>query len=541
MTNTINISLAQLNFIVGDLEGNKDKIIAAHKESSHNKADLVVFSELAVTGYPPEDLMLRADFQEKSMDIVRKLAPITNNGTAILLGSPWREGESLYNAAILLDDGEIKHISGKSDLPNYGVFDEKRIFHAAPIPSPMEFRGINLGIMICEEMWNDKVCANLKDLGAELLISINASPFEYDKQNLRLQHARHCVEKTSLPIIYLNQIGGQDELVFDGASFILSDKGDIKLTMPHYNEKIITSKWQKNNNIWQVEGKEVETPSDKYESIYNALVLGLRDYVKKNGFPGVIIGMSGGVDSALSAAIAVDALESSNIRLIMMPSKYTSAESIEDAQECSDLLNVNLEIISIEKIVDSFTETLKEPFKNTKSDITEENLQSRIRGNLLMAISNKFGKMVLTTGNKSEMAVGYATIYGDMCGGFNVLKDIYKMDVFELCRWRNLQSAVIPERIITKPPSAELRPDQYDQDSLPPYDILDEILYRLIELRQSSEDIGHSGFDINIVKKISRLVKLAEYKRRQAPPGIKITGRAFGRDRRYPITSKVEL
>ncbi len=530
------IALAQLNLTVGDLDGNYNKIVAAHKNAHEQHADLVVFSELAVTGYPPEDLILRKDFQEKAMEIVRKLEPLTKNGTAILIGSPWREGEHLYNAAILLDGGEIKHISCKSDLPNYGVFDEKRIFHTACLPEPLEFRGIKLGVLICEEMWNDTTSTHLKNLGAELLISINASPFEQDKHNKRLLHARQNVEDTDLPIIYLNQIGGQDELVFDGGSFILSEKGDILFTMPHFAEDVAISYWHK-NHIWHCQPGEVTIGYDKHAAIYHALTLSLTDYVKKNGFPGVVIGMSGGIDSALSAAIAVDALGAGNVRLIMMPSKYTSAESLQDAQDCAALLGVHLENIPIRDIVDSFSATLHDSFKNTKPDTTEENLQSRIRGDILMAISNKFGQMVLTTGNKSEMAVGYATLYGDMCGGFNVLKDVYKTDVFHLSHWRNLQSAVIPENIITKAPTAELRPDQKDEDTLPPYEILDKILHRLIELRQSSEDIAHSGFAPDIVKKVARMVRLSEYKRKQAAPGTKITALAFGRDRRYPITS----
>ncbi len=538
---SLNISLAQLNFTVGDLQGNYHKIVLAHKIAHGKKADLIVFSELAVTGYPPEDLILRQDFQEEAMNIVRKLAALTKNGTAILLGSPWREGDNLYNAAILLDGGEIKHISCKSDLPNYGVFDEKRVFHAAPLPEPMDFRGIKLGVMICEEMWNNTTCKHLKKLGAELLISINASPFESRKHEQRLTHARQNVEETHLPIIYLNQIGGQDELVFDGSSFVLSDKGDIMLTMPHFEEDLTTILWKKSAKTWQCEPAEVTIGYDKHEAIYHALTLGLRDYMEKNGFPGVVLGMSGGVDSALSAAIAVDALGKERVRLIMMPSKHTSTESIEDALNCANLLGVPLETISIEKIVASFSETLKDTFEGTTSDITEENLQSRIRGNILMAISNKFGQMVLTTGNKSEMAVGYATLYGDMCGGFNVLKDIYKTDVFALCHWRNLQNVVMPERVITKAPTAELKPNQTDQDTLPPYETLDKILHRLIELRQSSREIIQSGFEPDMVKKVARMVKLAEYKRRQAAPGVKITQLAFGRDRRYPITNKFDL
>lgn len=542
MTKTLNVSLAQLNFTVGDLSGNRKKIVAAHKTAHSHKADLVIFTELAITGYPPEDLILRPDFQQKAMDAVRSLAPLTKNSTAILLGSPWYEGGRLYNAAILLDGGEIKHISCKSDLPNYGVFDEKRVFAVSTsLPEPMDFRGIKLGVMICEEMWNDKSAANLKKHGAELLISINASPFEVDKYSARLKVARQSVEDTLLPLIYLNQIGGQDELVFDGDSFILSDKGDVQCTMRRFEEDMLHVVWEKPTKKWQCMAGEVTVGHEKFESIYSALKLGLNDYVKKNGFKAVVIGMSGGIDSAISAAIAVDALGAENVRLIMMPSKYTSKESIADAEECAALLGVSLETISIKKIVAAFKDTLEEAFAGRDPDITEENIQSRVRGNILMAISNKFGHMVLTTGNKSEMAVGYATLYGDMCGGFNVLKDVYKTDVFALSKWRNLQSVVIPENIIIKAPTAELRPNQTDQDSLPPYNILDKILYKLLELRESADDISRNGFDADIVSKVARLVKLSEYKRKQAAPGVKISKQAFGRDRRYPITNIFKL
>lgn len=541
MPKTLRISLAQLNFTVGDLAGNYKKIVTAHQWASAEMADLVVFSELAITGYPPEDLILRADFQQKSMDMVRKLAPLTKNSSAILLGSPWFEGEHLYNAAILLDDGEIKHISCKSDLPNYGVFDEKRIFTAASLPEPMEFRGVKLGVLICEEIWKTAVAKQLKKLGAELLISINASPFEVEKHRARLHNCLQNVEEVHLPIIYVNQIGGQDELVFDGNSFILSDKGETLRTLKIFEEDFITTSWQKSSKKWQCEAGDITVGHEKYQSIYNALKLGLSDYVNKNGFKGVVIGMSGGVDSALSAAIAVDAIGKKNVRLVMMPSKYTSRESLEDATECAEMLGVELETVSIERAVKALNKTLKKTFKGTKPDITEENLQSRIRGDILMAISNKFGHMVLTTGNKSEMAVGYATLYGDMCGGFNVLKDVYKTDVFALCRWCNLQNVVIPERIITKAPTAELKPNQTDQDTLPPYDVLDKILYRMIELRQSSETIAHSGFPKEVVEKVARMVKFSEYKRRQAAPGVKVSALAFGRDRRYPIANSYKF
>lgn len=533
------ITTAQLNFTVGDLEGNREKILLAHKEAHKEKADLVIFSEMSVTGYPPEDLVLRPHFQDKSIDIIHELAKETGNGTAMLVGSLWREGTSIYNAAILLDKGKIASVTCKYNLPNYGVFDEKRIFSVPPKPSPIEFRGVKLGIMVCEDMWNFDTAKSLKKQGARLLISINASPFESDKHNLRIDIARKNLEATKLPLIYLNQIGGQDELVFDGGSFIMSDKGEIIFRQPQWEESVKTTEWQLKKNKWvmQSDTSLPETEENRLQTIYSALKLGLRDYVTKNGFKGVVLGMSGGIDSAITAAIAVDALGADKVHLVMMPSKYTSRVSIEDAKQCARLLDVKLDEIPIKKLVGSFTKTMKPFFKNTKPDITEENIQSRIRGNILMALSNKFGYMVLTTGNKSEMAVGYATLYGDMCGGYNVLKDVYKTDVFALTKWRNEIVEVIPHNIIIKPPTAELRPGQRDDDTLPPYDVLDDILIHLIEMRHSSRQVAEHGHPIKVVERVARLVKLSEYKRFQSPPGVKITRLAFGRDRRYPITN----
>ncbi len=539
----LKISLAQLNFTVGDLEGNYKKISAAHKSAHSEDADLLVFCELAITGYPPEDLIMRPDFQQKSIDLVRKLALLTKNAPAILIGAPWREGTHLYNAAILLDNGSISHISCKSNLPNYGVFDEKRLFATAPLPKPIMFKGVQLGILICEEMWDDTISLHLKNLGAQLLICINASPFEIEKHNIRLKIARQNIQITNLPLIYVNLVGGQDELVFDGNSFILAASGELLLNLPAFAEELSTTSWQYSDNTMACTSRNTFVTPEKYANIYAALTLGLKDYVQKNGFHGVVIGMSGGIDSAISAAIAVAALGKDNVLLIMMPSKYTAKTSLKDAKDCAKLLGAKLENISIKKIVSSFANTMQGIFNNTNvgGGITEENLQSRIRGDILMAISNKFGHMVLTTGNKSEIAVGYATLYGDMCGGFNILKDIYKTDVFALCKWLNLQKKTIPENIISKAPSAELKPNQTDQDTLPPYDMLDKILYKLIELQQSAEDIIHSGFAPEIVTKTAKMVKFSEYKRRQAAPGIKITHIAFGRDRRYPITNGFEF
>lgn len=539
MTKRLHIATAQLNFKVGDLASNREKIAKAHVRANDEGADLVIFSEMAITGYPPEDLVLRTSFQEQATDIIRQLAPLTKNATAILVGGLWRECEGhIYNAAILLDNGKIEHIICKHHLPNYGVFDEKRVFKAAPRPEPIEFRGTKLGVMICEDTWRIGTCKHLKSLGAEILISINASPFEHEKHEQRMDIALKNVQKTSLPLIYVNQVGGQDEIVFEGGSFALSYAGEIQLKQPLWQENLAFTKWEKTKKGWVCINETIKyNEPQRLELIYNAVKLGLHDYVQKNGFTGVIIGMSGGIDSALTAAIAVDALGADRVRPIMMPSKYTSQESKIDAKQCSDLLGASLEEINISEAVDAFDSMLSEIFKGTKQGLAEENIQSRTRGNILMAISNKFGHMVLTTGNKSEMAVGYATLYGDMCGGFNALKDIYKTDVFELCRWRNSQSHVIPDNIIAKPPTAELRDNQKDSDSLPDYEILDDILNRLIELRHSTTQIAQHGYELSLVEKIAKLVKIAEYKRRQSPPGVKITQLAFGKDRRYPITS----
>lgn len=539
------LTLAQLNFTVGDLTGNYDKILAAHKIASKDKADLLVLSELAVTGYPPEDLMLRQDFQDQALAIIHKIKLLTLEGPAILLGGPWREDNALYNAAILLDGGQIQQISYKTDLPNYGVFDEKRIFTPGKAPQIMECKGVKLGVIICEEMWRGNAAKQLQQQGAELLLVINASPFEHDKYQNRLKIARQNVADTDLPLIYLNQIGGQDELVFDGNSFILSDKSELIFTAASFAEEIVTIAWHSSDKNFIFPTKRViTTESEKYAIIYNALKLGLQDYVKKNGFKGVLLGMSGGIDSAISAAIAADALGRDKVRLIMMPSKYTSKTSLIDAAECAALLGIKLENIPIESIIDSYNANLAASFANISpgiSDTTAENLQSRIRGNILMALSNKFGHMVLTTGNKSEISVGYATLYGDMCGGFNVLKDIYKTDIFALCHWRNRQNTVIPLNIITKEPTAELKPGQKDADTLPPYEILDKILYSLLELRQSSQSLINAGFAAEVVNKVSHMVGLAEYKRRQAAPGVKISNLSFGRDWRHPITNKFKL
>jgi NAD+ synthase len=536
----LSLYLAQLNMVVGDFDHNIANINFACHEAKLNYADIVVFPELAITGYPAEDLVLRHAFQLRCIAALHELAKKTLHGPAIIIGTLWLEEERLYNAAAVLDDGKIKAIIGKQNLPNYGVFDEMRLFDSAPTQMPVEVRGVKLGVMICEDFWVEPVSQSLAAEGAEMLIAINASPFERDKHHQRIARAEDIVTQTQLPLVYLNQIGGQDELVFDGGSFVMNaDKSlAFQAVMFAQQQEIVTLKYIESR--WQAKScASYIMPESQEAVIYDALKLSLYDYIEKNGFPGVIIGMSGGIDSALTAAIAVDALGAERVKLVMMPSQYTSQESLEDAQQCADYLGVVLESIAITPAVETFSSMLAPQFEGREEDTTEENIQSRIRGLLLMAMSNKLGHMVLTTGNKSEMAVGYATLYGDMCGGFNVLKDLYKMEVFALSRWRNSCGMVIPERIITKPPSAELRPDQTDEASLPPYVELDHILHLLIEKRESVEQLIHEHcLKEADVTQVARLVKLAEYKRRQAPPGTKIGALAFGKDRRYPITHR---
>jgi NAD+ synthase len=543
------IALAQLNPVMGDITGNAAKARAARAEAARAGADLVLFSELFITGYPPEDLVLKPALQADARAAIESLA--TESGPAMLIGSPWRgegaEDGKLYNAFLLLEEGRIAGITRKVDLPNYGVFDEKRVFAPGPRPAPFIIKGVKIGVPVCEDIWTEKVTACLKESGAEILAVPNGSPFEAGKEELRLELARARVRETGLPLIYLNQLGGQDELVFDGASFVLNSDGALACRLPGWREKLVITDWTRDaHGAWFCAPGEIAGDEPRASQVYHAMMLGLRDYVNKNRFPGVVLGLSGGIDSALSAAVAVDALGAARVRCVMLPSRYTSRESLEDADQCALLLGANYETIEIERAVKAMGETLSAAFAGTRADITEENIQSRLRGLILMALSNKFGPMVLTTGNKSEMSVGYATLYGDMCGGYNVLKDIYKTEVFALARWRNQFSPegalgpagrVIPERIIEKPPTAELRANQTDQDSLPPYDILDGILECLVENEMGFDETVAKGFDPAIVKRVEQLLYVSEYKRRQAPPGVKISSRNFGRDRRYPITN----
>ena len=553
MANDVIIAIAQSNPTVGDIEGNLALIRETRAQAATSNADLILFPELVICGYPPEDLVLKPALQERCKDAVTRLATETNDdGPALLIGTPWIDNGSLHNAVALLQDGRIDTLRFKHDLPNYGVFDEKRVFVAGPVPGPIPFRlrngqQIRIGLMICEDMWTEDVAEGLEESGAELLIIPNGSPFEHDKPDLRLNLAVARVTETGLPLIYGNQVGGQDELVFDGGSFVLNADCRLVAQSPMFETDLLITRWrQDEDDRWTCEpGSMIPPPSD-LEAIYRAMCLGLRDYVEKNRFPGVVLGLSGGIDSALTAVVAADALGPERVHAVMMPSRYTSTESLEDAAACAAALGIRLDEVPIEPAVDGFAAMLQPIFEGREPDTTEENIQARIRGIILMAISNKLGSMLLTTGNKSEMSVGYATLYGDMCGGYSVLKDVYKTTVFDLSRWRNGEcpagllgpnGAVIPERIITKPPSAELRPDQKDEDSLPPYDQLDAILKALVEADGSVADLVDKGYEAETVKRVSRLLDLAEYKRRQAPPGVKITRKAFGRDRRYPITN----
>ena len=547
MTDRFRIALAQLNPVMGDIHGNLTRARAARAEAAKAKADLILFSELFIVGYPPEDLVLKPALQSDAREAVERFAADTaDGGPAVLIGAPWMENDKLYNAFLYLDGGKLAGRTLKYDLPNYGVFDEKRVFAAGPLPGPFNIRGVRVGVPICEDIWTSEVTECLAETGAEILAVPNGSPFEAGKEDVRVNLIAARVSETKLPLIYLNQVGGQDELVFDGGSVVVNADLSTAIAMPSWEESLTITDWTRHRGTWVCATGVLTPGEERSHSVYHAMMLGLRDYVNKNRFPGVVLGLSGGIDSALSAAVAVDALGKDRVRCVMLPSRFTSKESLDDAAECAGLLGVSYDTVPIEGVVDAFGAALTPSFAGKRADTTEENIQSRARGVILMALSNKFGPMVLTTGNKSEMSVGYATLYGDMCGGYNVLKDIYKTEVFHLARWRNQFSPraslgpagrVIPERIITKPPSAELRENQKDEDSLPPYEMLDGILECLVENEMMFEDTCAKGYHPATVKRIEQLLYVSEYKRRQAPPGVKISARNFGRDRRYPITN----
>lgn len=541
----MNIDLHQINPCLGKLSQNYEAIKSRYEKASPG-TDLVVFPECALTGYPLEDLVLKPTFMEEVHQYINKLVALTQNRkAALLVGTPYQKDGQIFNAAILCGEGKLLKVQTKMHLPNYGVFDEKRHFQTSPhMPEPLVIKGHKLGLMICEDMWFSDVSTHLKQEGAEFLLVINGSPYQIGKRDLRIKTAQTRVKETRLPLVYLNLIGGQDSLVFDGHSFALNADGSIALEAKSFCEDYFMVTLS-NNRIICKENVPI-AGSDQLSSIYQALTLALKDYVTKNGFSGVVLGMSGGIDSALSAAIAVDALGSDRVHCVMMPTDYTSSDSLDDAKQAADLLGTSYDVLPIQPLKHSFETTLSSKFEGRPPDVTEENIQARIRGLLLMALSNKFGWMLLSTGNKSEVAVGYATLYGDMCGGFNCLKDVYKTDVFKLSQWRNKNSIsgfkgpkgpVMPPRIITKPPSAELRPNQKDEDSLPPYDTLDRILKGLIEEDLGPKDLINKGFSKEDVSRVNHLLKISEYKRRQAAPGPKITPRALYGERRYPITN----
>ena len=531
--------MAQMNPVVGDISGNKEKIIQFINQAVENhQADCIVFPELVLTGYPPEDLLLRPAFIDACEQAIQEVAD-NCKGIMAVVGAPQRGNDGLYNAAYVMWDGCIQEIARKQCLPNYSVFDEERYFSSANQACVVTHHaGPKLGITICEDIWNPGPAQRLLEAGAEMIINLNASPYHLGKQSERLATLHDRWQQTRLPIIYVNQVGGQDELVFDGASLAIDVNGELVAQAPVFEQGLypLDISLSEDASVSGVSG-ELNPYHDDETTLYRALVSGVEDYINKNGFAGVVLGLSGGIDSALTLAIAVDALGAERVSAIMMPTRYTSDMSLDDAEEEARVLGIDYHIVSIEPAFKAFNQMLEDIFSGTAADVTEENLQARSRGVVLMAVSNKLGRMVLTTGNKSEMAVGYATLYGDMAGGFAPLKDVYKTMVYKLARYRNTLGHVIPENVITRQPSAELAHDQTDQDVLPDYDVLDAILKRYIEDNESVQDILESGYEPLEVNDVIRRVDGNEYKRRQAPPGIKITQKAFGRDRRYPITS----
>jgi NAD+ synthase len=541
MTDSLTIALAQVSQRVGDIDGNATRMLEWRGRAAD--ADIVMFPELQLTGYPPEDLVLKPEFVRRSMEAAERLIDSTAaGGPAILFGSVHAEEGKVYNAYILAEGGQLLARRLKRELPNYGTFDEKRVFASGPFPEPVDFRGVRFGMPICEDIWHEGVVAHLKKAGAQFLLVPNGSPYELNKDMGRLALVERRVTETGLALAYLNRVGGQDELVFEGASFVVNGDGTLACHLPDFEEALVTTRWEGGAGPWRCVPCEKSRIATFPEDVYLAMMMGLRDYVTANGFPGVILGLSGGIDSALSAAVAVDALGPDKVHCVMMPSKYTSQQSLEDAEECARLLGCRHDVISIEPGVKAFDTMLDDP-----QGVAAENIQARLRMVTLMALSNASGAMLLTTGNKSEMSVGYATLYGDMAGGYSVLKDAYKTTVFTLSRWRNgnhplgslgPDGPVMPERVIDKPPSAELSPGQKDEDSLPPYGVLDRILEALVERELSvSETATATGEPEALVADIERKLLRAEYKRRQAPPGVKIGKRNFGRDRRYPITN----
>ena len=550
MTDIIRIAVAQLNPIVGDIAGNLAKAREARADAARQGAQLILFTELFLAGYPPEDLVLKPAFlaacERAALDLA---ADTADGGPGLIVGVPLKRKSGVHNAAIVADGGKVLAERYKLDLPNYGEFDEKRVFQPGPdMPGPVSFRGVRLGIPICEDIWGELgVCETLAEAGAEILLVPNGSPYYRGKVDVRQQIAIMQVIESGIPLIYANQLGGQDELVFDGASFAIQADRSLAFQMSQFEEALTVTTWKRGEHGWRCADGPMSIIPEKEEADYRACMLGLRDYVNKNGFKDVVLGLSGGIDSAICAALAVDALGEERLHAVMMPYRYTSGDSLKDAEDCARALGCRYDIVPIFEPVEGFMTALAPMFQGTTEGTTEENLQSRARGTILMGISNKFGSMVVTTGNKSEMSVGYATLYGDMNGGFNPIKDLYKMQVYALAAWRNdhvppgalgPSGEVIPRNIIDKAPSAELRENQTDQDSLPPYPVLDDILECLVENEMSVEEIVERGHPRETVTRVEHLLYIAEYKRRQAAPGVKITKKNFGRDRRYPITNR---
>ena len=541
MTDRLVIALAQMTQRVGDLDGNAAAILAVRERAAG--ADLLLCPELQLTGYPPEDLVLKPEFVRRTMEAAERLVDATATpGPAVLIGTIIHEGGLNYNAVLLADGGRVIGRTLKRELPNYGTFDEKRVFAHGPMPEPLEFKGVRIGVPICEDIWQEPVCSHLADAGAELLLVPNGSPYELDKDDLRQRMVRSRAAIAGLPLAYLNRVGGQDEIVFDGSSFIMHPDGELVVQLCDWEEALLLTDWRRGPDGWRCHTRAAHQLDPFPEDVYRAMVVALRDYVTSNGFPGVILGLSGGIDSALSAAVVVDALGPDKVWGVMMPSKYTGEESLEDARECARLLGCRHDVVPIVPAVSAVDEMLPDI-----SGLAAENVQARLRMVILMALSNSSGHMLLTTGNKSEMSVGYATLYGDMAGGYSVLKDAYKTTVFALSKWRNRvkpegalgpDGPVMKARVISKPPSAELRSDQKDEDSLPPYALLDRILEGLVDKEMSVKEVVlATGAELAIVADIETKLLRAEYKRRQAPPGVKIGSRNFGRDRRYPITN----
>src|SRR5689334_7916821 len=541
MTDRLKIAFAQMSQRVGDLDGNAASMLEMRRKAEG--ADLLMCPELQVTGYPPEDLVLKPEFVRRVHECTDRLVAATAEpGPAMLIGTVIAEGGLNYNSFILAEGGKVIGRTLKRELPNYGTFDEKRIFAPGPLPEPILFKGVKLGVPICEDIWQENVCSHLAEAGAEMLLVPNGSPYELDKDDIRYRLVRDRALETGLPIAYINRVGGQDELVFDGSSFVLHPDGERVVQFCDWDEELLITDWQRTGDGWRCTTRETHELDAFPADVYQAMIVGLRDYVGRNGFAGVILGLSGGIDSALSAAVAVDALGPDKVWGVMLPSKYTSDESLDDAKECARLLGCRHDVVTIAPAVDTLGEMLPD-----MSGLAAENVQARLRMVALMALSNTGGQMLLTTGNKSEMSVGYATLYGDMAGGYSVLKDAYKTTVFALSRWRNANKPegalgpdgpVMPARVITKPPTAELRPGQKDEDSLPPYSVLDRILEGLVDKEMSVKEVANAtGEEIALVADIESKLLKAEYKRRQAPPGVKIGTRNFGRDRRYPISN----